>query len=874
MNWIRAVFSRRRIYSEMAEDVRSHLEEKREELVARGMSREEAEFAARREFGNLGLVEREAKEVWRWGGLEDVWGDVRFGMRMLVKSPGFTAIAVAALALGIGANTAIYTIVRGALSWDMGLDDHERVVILNETNTSRSQQWGLSYPDYQEFRVNMKSMEGLAAYRITAVNVNDHSKLAERYDCAQISANGLPLAGQKPVVGRDFATTDEDPGAPAAVILGYHVWRDRYALDPSIVGQTIRVDEIPRVVIGVMPPGRRFPEETDIWTPLLRDAEHGRRDARDLMVFGRLRRNVSMASARAEASTLAARLATQYLDTNKDVTAEVRPIIEITGLHFMRPLFLALYGAVGFVLLIACADVANMLLAKADERSREISVRIALGAGKRRIVRQLLLENAALAGAGGFFGWLIALGGLRWFESGLGGMEKPVWLHLSMDHRALLYLALVSAGTAILFGLAPALQLSKMNVNEGLKELGNHGIAGAAAATRLSNVIVALQIALCTTLLTGGGLMIRSVKNLYSTPVGVDSANVLTMRITLPVKKYQSATQWMNFHEELKKRVDALPGVEASSVTSNLPLSGWTPFSVMLGGMNQDGAKPEDLGGLIVGSDYFRTMNVKPLRGRVFDESDGVSGTPVVVVNESFAAKYFVREEPLGKRIRLVEGGAAGPWLTVAGVVPDILQNSREKARRDSLIYLPFAERPVSQFFLVARTLVPPGNLGGAIREEVRQVDENLAAYDIRTLEQHIAEGRLTVKLFGAICSIFAGVATLLAAIGLYGVVAHGVNRRRREIGVRIAMGAERDDVLKLVLGQAARALVPGLAIGVLLALATARALRGALVGVSPTDPITFVGVELLLIFAALLACWIPARRAMRVDPMVALRHE
>jgi predicted permease len=873
MNWLKQLFSRRRLYNDLSEEIQAHLEEKIEELVAGGMPRKEATTAARREFGNVTLAEEDSRTVWRWPLLENFFMDLRFALRVLVKNPGFTAVAVIALALGIGADTAMYSIVNGALSWDLGLDNRDRIVIVTATNVARTQDWGSSYPDFRDLRSQTKSLAGLAAYQFDPVNLSDHNALPERYFCAQMSANGFSVVGHKPLLGRDFISEDERPGAPPVLLLGYHVWRDRYASDPTIIGKTVRVDEVPRVVIGVMPPGRRFPEETDLWTPLIPDAVREKRDNRSLMLFGNLGEAGSLASARSEIAALAAGLAEQYPLTNKNITADVRPIMEITGLYFMRPLFYALFGAVGCVLLIACADVANMLLARAAHRSREISIRVAIGAGKISIIRQLLVESVVLSIAGGFFGWLVALGGLRWFDSGLGTQVKPIWLHLSLDRGALLYLAAISVGTGLLFGLAPALRLAKTDVHAALKD-GGYGLVGSKFGMRLSNVLVACQMALCVVLLAAAGLMIRSAVNLYDAPIGVNTASVLTMRLNLPEAKYAKPETWIAFHENLSKRLKALPGVELAGVASQLPLGGWTPLSFEFEGRTTDPAQPPEGGGLVVSNNYFQTMQVLPRRGRLFLDTDGVAGPPVVVVNESFASKFWPGEDALGKRVRLLEDHLPGSWLTVVGVVPDILQNFRKNLQRDPLIYVPYAEKPDRQVFLFARTLVPPATLADAFRREVQRVDENLAVYEVRTLENRIAENHLTVSLFGAICSIFAAVATVLAAIGLYGVIAHAVSQRTQEIGLRMAIGASRRDIVRLILAQGIRPLVPGLAIGLLLALAASHLLRVALVGVSPNDPLTFVGIVIVLTSAVAFGCIVPARRATRIDPLIALRYE
>lgn len=872
----RSLFRRKRVDQELDDELRYHLERKTEENIGKGMSMEEARRVALLELRGIERTKEECHDVMPLRWLDHFWRDVRYGMRMLVKRPGFTSVAVIALALGIGADTAMYTIVNGALSWDLGLDkNRDRTVIVTSTNTAHSQQWEeVSYPDFLDFRAQTKSLAGLAAYQFAPVNLSDGRALPERYYCVQMSANGFSVVQQKPLLGRDFISDDERTGATPVVILGYHVWRDRYGLDPAIIGKTVRIDEIARVVIGVMPPGRRFPEETDLWTPLVPDSRLDQRDHRSLMLFGRLRDGVPLSSVRAEFAALARTLAAQYPNTNSDVTTEVLPILNITGLYYMRPLFLVLFGAVGCVLLIACADVANMLLARAVGRSREISIRVAIGAGKSSIIRQLLIESVALSVTGGLLGWVVALGGLRWFDSGINSTPKPVWLHLSLDHGALFYLAGISVGTGILFGLAPALRLAKSDVNAALKEGGGSGAIGSKFSMRLSNSLVAFQMALCVVLLAGAGLMIRSAANLYSTPIGVNTANVLTMRVNLPEAKYVTQESWIAFHEDLEKRLRALPGVKMAGTASNLPLQSWIPFSFDFEGRISDPAHRPEAGGLVVSNDYFELMQVQPRRGRLFDSADGKAGPPVVIVNETFAARYWPDENALGKHLRVVEQHSTGAWLTVIGIVPDILQNFRQNLERDPLIYAPFSEMPQRQVYLLARTRVPPATLTEPFRREVERIDANLPVYEARTLETRIAESRLTVTLFGAICSIFAVVATVLAAIGLYAVIGHAVSQRTQEIGLRIALGATRRDVARLILRQCIRPLVPGLAIGLLLALAAMRLFRAALVGVAPNDPFTFAGTIVVLVCAALFGCAVPAHRALRVDPMVALRYE
>jgi putative ABC transport system permease protein len=870
--WDRLLSPRKRMLDELDDDIRDHIAQETQDNIERGMSPEEARFAALRKFGNLTRVKEETREVWSIVWLERLWRDGRFALRMLVKNPGFTAVAVIALALGIGADTAMYTIVSGSLSWHMGLDNPDEIVAVSSTNQAHRDDLGTSYPDFRDFRSQIRSLEGLAAYDMTAVNLSDGSVPPERYWNVEMSANGFSVAEQKPMLGRDFLADDERPGAPAVVILGYHVWRDRYAQDPAIIGKTVRIDEIPHAVIGVMPPGRRFPEETDLWTPLVPDAAREKRDYRNLILFGRLRDGETLAPVRAELDGLASRLAVEYPDTNKHITANAFPIMNITGLYLMKPVILALFLAVGFVLVIACADVANMLLARATERRREIAIRAGLGAGKISILRQLLVESAVLSTLGGFFGWLTAMAGLRAFDRGLGTLERPAWLHPTLDRHALFYLAAIAIGTGILFGLAPALRLAKTDIHSVLKE--GAGWAGSKRSLRLSNALVGLQMGCCVVLLSVAGLLLHSAEKLYGTPIGANTANILTMRISLPEARYRDPGSFVAFYQELQSRLVALPGVEAAGAASGLPLGGWIEFELDLEGRASEAERQPQAGGLVVSNSYFQVIQVQPARGRVFLDGDGRAASPVAVVNESFAGKFWPGEEAVGKRVRVIEEDGAGRWLSVVGVVPDILQNGRQSLERDPLIYLPFAEDPKRQMFVFARTRVPPTSLAQSFRVQLQHLDENLAAYDVQTVDEHIAVSRLSVSLFGGMCTVFAAVATLLAAVGLYGVIAHAVSQRTREIGVRIALGAGRRDIMRLVFAQGIRPVVPGLAIGLMAAFAAARLVRGGLVEVAPADPLAFAGTIVVLLGAATLGCVVPARRAMRVDPMVALRHE
>jgi putative ABC transport system permease protein len=865
---LRTLWRRRQLDRDLDRELQFHLEMKAEESGDPAEARREA----RRRLGNPTLLKEVCRELWTFTYLESCWQDLRYALRMLAANPGITIVAVLALALSIGANTTVFSVVSSALAFDMSVDHIERMVFISATDASRRDSFSQSYLDLRDFRSEIKSIQSLAAYRFVPVNVSDSSGLPERYSCVQMSANGFSVVGAKPVLGRSFATEDERPDAPAVLMLTYHIWQDRFGNDPGILGRTIRVDEVPRTVIGVMPPNMRFPEDTDLWTPLTLSNLLGNRSNRNLLLFGRLADGVKLSAVRAEMDTIAHRLAARDPAAYKGLVADVHPFLELIGIYDARPLLIAVLCALGFVLLIACADVANLLLARAAARSREISIRIAIGAGRARIIRQLLIESLALAIAGGFFGWLVALAGLRWFDAASSKSPRPSWVDFSMNTRAFVFLAAISIGSGILFGLAPALRLSKVDVNSAVKD-GGHGAAGGTRGRQLANLLVVFEMVLCVVLLAGAGLTIRSSINLYSAPVGVNPSSVLTMHINLPEAKYSRAEDQISFHQRLKTKLESLPGVESASITSHLPTAGWTEFAFDL-----DGARPADpnhfpaTAGLVVGADYFRVMQVRPQRGRLFTSADGVSGAAVAIVDQSLAAKLWPGEDPLGKRLRLVRGKESRLWLTVAGVVPDIQQNFRRPSQRDPLIYLPYAAEPQRVMFIVARTNVPPATLVEAFRREVQSLDENLPLYDVRTLEDRIAQSRLNVSSWGIMFTIFAAVALLLASVGLYAVIAHSVSQRTREIGVRMAVGGTAPDIVRLVFAQGMRQIAIGLAIGLPLAVAATRVLRAALVGISPADPITFLAVIAVLVATGALGCAIPARRALRVDPVVALR--
>jgi predicted permease len=805
--------------------------------------------------------------------------DVRFSFRALAKNPGFTVIAVTALALGIGVNATVFSLANAVLFKNLPFANSDRVLYVVSTNSTKSRGGtAISYPDYLELRAQVKSLDAVGASTNTSANISDHTASPEGYHGARVSTNTFALIGQRPIAGRDFLPSDEQPGAAPVAILSYKVWENRYGKDPSVVGRAVRIDEVPTTVIGVMPALLDFPRETEVWKPLIPSDDFKKRENRRFTVYGHLADRSTLKSASTEVSGIMQRLASEYPITNKDIGGRVIDYNEYFAgnENGIRNVFLAMLGAVGFVLLIACANVANLQLARAVGRMREISIRVALGAGRWRIIRQLLVESVMLSIAGGAIGWMLAVWGIRAFDAQVTPTGKPPTLDFSMDVRALLYLAGITIGTGLLFGLAPALRLSKLDVNSALKD-GGRGSNGGSRSKYLSGVLVVIEMALAVVLLAGAGLMIRSFMNAYRYDLGIHSANILTMWIELPNASYSQSDKQLAFFGRLKARLDAVPGVEISTVTSNIPLTGAWSFSYEIEGEPQpDSRRRPTVDAVIAAPNYFRVMGDQLLAGRDFTAADGTPGSLAVIIDRQSAETFWHGQNALAHRLRLYKKDVAQPWLTVVGIVPDIAHNiqSSSRLKRSPTIYLPFQEEASSSMYVAARTSVPPSTLKQVFRREVQGLDDDLPVLNLRTMEEQLERQIWPYRVFGSLFAIFAAIALLLASVGLYAVIAHSVNQRTQEIGVRMALGATGNNVLRLVFSQGMRQLAVGLVIGLAAALAVTKVLNSLLVDVSPSDPATFVSVTLVLVIAAAVGCLVPATRAMRVDPVIALRND
>jgi putative ABC transport system permease protein len=802
--------------------------------------------------------------------------DFRFGLRVLVKNPGFTAVVVAILALGIGVNTAIFTVVNAVVLKGMPFHDPNEIAFV------ASNRGGVSYPDFVDFREQSRSFKDLGAFDNLGADLSDPGAAAERVSGAAITTNTFSLLGTQPLIGRDFQEADGRRGAAPVALLGYSLWQTRYGGAGDILGRVIRINLTEYTVIGVMQPGEGFPQDTRLWIPLVPDAVRDRRDARPLLVFGRLADGVSFEQANAELSTIARGLAQAYPETNAEIEARVAPYTDRGTTGPLRVVLYTLLGAVVFVLLIACANVANLLLSRAIWRTRETSIRTALGASRWRIARQLLVESVTMSVIGGVLGLGVALLGVRWIDVATLPTGRPYWLDFTMDYHVFGYFAAVSILTGVLFGLAPALQISKTNVNENLKE-GGRNSSGGTRVGRMTTALLVGQIALTIVLLVGAGLMLRSFLVTQRFDIGVNTESFVSVQVQPTRSRYPLPADRVAFQQRLEERLRALPSMEAATIASNAPASGALFRTLKIEGreMTDTNDRLPIVGAISVAPGYFDALDLSIGRGRAFTEADGAPGAEAVIVNEPFVAQYFPGEEPLGKRLRL--GGdlnrgtedLTAPWLTIIGVSPGVFQwNQGQNLSIRPTVYVPFRQEPTGAFVVLARSRASQDTIVAGIREELRQIDADLPLYNIRSLDEILAQRSWPYRIFGTLFAVFAVLALLMSSVGIYAVTAYGVGQRTQEIGVRMALGAGRRDILWLVLKQGVARILVGLAFGLLAAFGTSRVLSAVLVNTTATDPTTFVSISVLLAAVTLLACFVPARRATELDPVDALRTE
>jgi len=861
-----AQLRRGKVEREMDAEMRFHLEMETAENIRRGMSEEEARRAALRSFGGVEQTKEVYRDIARFRRLEDLWQDLRYGARMLLKQPGFTLVAVLALALGIGANTAIFSVVNAVLLRPLPYADPDRLVTASPYRNATDGYTVLS-PDFLDWRAQSQSFERIAAYTSGSADLTGSGE-PERLTAGLVSAELFSTLGVSPAFGRGFTTMEDQPNGAPVVILSHRLWQRRFGGDPQSIGRAITLDGQSRSVIGVMPPGFQFPAELDVWLPLALDTSGSGKRMVFVNVVGRLKPAMTPEAARSDLTAILRRMSRSIPNNNSDVQVRVIKLHERLVGDAQRAL-LAMFGAVAFILLIACANVANLLLARASARQKEMAIRAAVGAGRLRLARQLLTESLSLSVVGGGAGLALATWGVKLLvrinPEGVARLQES-----GVDGRVLGFTCAVAVLTGLLAGVFPALQASKTDVNETLKAQSAARPSGGGARRTLPSLMIA-EIALALVLAVGAGLMIKSFMRLLAVPKGFNPECVLTLVLSPSRAKYPSGSpQLRAYYEEALARAQAMPGVQSASLTSFLPLAGRT-FRKM--GFQIEGRGPieGEFEVNCISPGYFGTMVLEMRSGRPITDQDGAGAPQVTVINETFARSFFPGENPIGRRLLFGQTPK-----TIVGVVGDTRQFGLDQEVEPE-IYTSFLQDGGYSMRLVVRSASnqsSAASLVAAIRDQVRALEPNEPVNQVITMDQRlsdsVAQRRYRTLLFG----VFAAVALVIATVGIYGVISYAVSQRTHEIGIRMALGAQAGDVLRMVIGQGMRLTLIGVALGVAAALGLTRAIDSLLINVSATDPVTFVSVTLLLVFVALIACYIPARRATKVDPLIALRTE
>jgi putative ABC transport system permease protein len=799
--------------------------------------------------------------------METLFRDIRYGIRSLLKRPGFTVVALIALVLGIGANTAIFSLVNAVLLRPLPFAEPDRLVWMWGNIRNGGNRASVSPLDFLDYRKQNTTFEEFAASLALALNLTGNGE-PQRLTAAGVTGNYFQVLGVKPALGRTFLLENESPGRDQVAVLSYGLWQTRFGGDPAILNKTVTLDGKRCQVVGVMPKNFSFPQAAELWIPLNFDIAPGmkQRKAHFLRPIGKLKPGVTLAQAQADTDGIARRLEEQYPDTNTGWNLRLVSLREQLVGNTKETLFI-LFGAVGFVLLIACANVANLLLVRAAARQKEIALRTALGAGRLRIVRQMITESVMLALVGGTLGALLAAWGVDLLVT-LSGNNIPATAQVRIDGTVLAFTLLISLLTGVLFGVAPALRTLKLNLSESLKEGGRSG-SEEAQRNRSRSVLVVIESAIAVVLLVGAGLLVRSLIQLQNTSPGFDAHNVLTLRVDLPSGKYSTPDKAANFFEQLQTRLGALPGVDSVGLVSELPLSGQLndmPYTV-------EGRPPVSIDQAYdhdfrrVNQHYFRALHIPLLRGRNFTEQEVRQGAKLVIISELLAQQVFPNEVPLGKRLVMAMGNTP---FEIIGIVGDIRHHALE-SQPSAAMYMPTYETNMN---VVIRTQGDPANLVAAVRKEVQAIDPDQPVAAVKTMEQWLDTSVAAPRYRTALLALFALLALVLASTGIYGVMSYSVTQRTHEIGVRMALGARQLDVLKMIVRQGMSLVLIGVGIGLLGAIALTRVMSSLLFGVTAKDPMTFASVATLLAVVAFVACYIPARRATKVDPLVALRYE
>ena len=872
---LRALFRRESVLRDIEEELRVHVEMETETNIEKGMPPDEARAAALKSFGNLVRNTELSYDIRGGGWLETVWQDLRYGARMLLKNPGFTLIAVITLSLGIGANTAIFSVVNAVLLRPLPYSDPSRLVLLgNRWNGFEFA--AVSLTEYLDYRARSTSFEELASYQQSSANLSTGAGEPERVQSASVTATLFSVLGVDAVWGRAFSPREEQSGANRDALLSYGLWQRRFGGDVKIIGQSIQLNGESHIVVGVMPSGCYFPDkETELWTLMGIDLKNlGTRGNHNRQVIARLKSATSLAHAQAEMDVIASQFARDYPKNYPDGSGWG---LSIVALHEQqvgkaRAVMMVLLATTGLVLLIACANVASLMLVRAEGRKKEMALRVALGAGRWRLVRQMLIESLQLALMGSVVGLLLAnwsKNALKWLDpGGIPRLEET-----SLDASVFGFVLGLAFLTSLIFGLVPALWAARTDVNKQLKEGGS--LSQSSGDFRLRSLLVVTEVALATLLLIGAGLMVRSFARLLEVDTGLKAENVLTARLSLSPGKYREDHQVVGFYQQLIERLKVQPGILAAGAGSLLPFSGLdNDYDFGVEGYNSPSPElnPNEQAREVMPG-YFRALGIPLLQGRLLEESDGPDSPKVVLASESLARKYWGEQNPLGRRIKLWGLEAEGPWWTVVGIVGDVRHFGLE-AETKPILYFPYTQRPKRTMSIVIRTQADPAAMANVISRQTLALDPGQPVYAVKALEQYVSDSAAVPRFRTLLLGLFAGLAVLLAAVGIYGIVSYSVSQRTHEIGIRLALGAQAADMLRLIIRQGMGLVLAGVGIGLAGALALTRLMKTLLFGVSATDPLTFTVIALLLVFVALLACWIPARRATKVDPLVALKYE
>ncbi len=878
--WFKRLRMRRAIYDDLSEEIRQHLAEKTEALMADGMSREEAACAARREFGNVTRIEERGREPWIYPLIEGLWGDATFALRQLRKNPGYAATAVLTLALGIGATTAVFSLVNAVLLRPLPFPAPGRLMWISQQDHSLPGQAAesLSYPDYFDWRSQNHTFSGMASYIGSAAILQTRGE-SRRLDSQTVSSNFFDVLGVAPMLGRSFGKQEESPGH-RAVMLSYRLWQAEFGSATDIAGASIELDGHSYTVAGVMPRGFEFPLGNPapvLWKSIAEDAEGkepttSQRGFDVLGVIGRLKPGVTPEQAKADLSVIAGNLARQYPDENKQFySALVKPQLEhMTG--DVKPAMRLLFAAVTLVLLLVCANVAGLLLARGYSRGGEFAVRMAIGAGKAVLVRQVLVESVALFLCGAAAGLPLAAALTRAAQR-LMPVDVPRLQTASLDSRVLLFVLAISLVTGIVFGAFPAWRVSVSPPQGGLRE-ESRSVSGARSRHLLHSGLVVAQTAIGVVLLIGSGLAMRSFLRILDVDPGFDPTHVATSR--LAVSFDLNHDRHFLFYRQLLPRIAALPGVQSASAGWPLPMSNSTAtisFNISGRPVARADEPSESMGVAMPG--YFETLKIPLIAGRTFDDRDGLAGPPVTVINQAFAAKYFPHQNPVGQhmQVRLGDGVFESPVREIVGVIGNIKRKGLT-AEADPQYYLPYAQAVITNPFLVVRTSLEPGAMQHAIVAAIHDFDKGVPVYQVSTLDRYLTDSAAQPRFQAALLTCFAGLGLLLSAIGLYGLLSYIVVQRRSEIGLRMALGAQRSDVLAMIVRRGLLLALLGAATGLAVSAALTRFIAEMLFHTPPIDPLTFAGAAALLLAAGLVASAAPAYRAASLDPIRTLRDQ